>query len=246
MLRLVWGITGSGSFIRDLVELFIDLKKQFPNLVVAVALSRAGRDVCRIYGVLEKLRLIAAGGRYGGLYIDEGPNSWMPLVGRVSLGRYDLIIIAPATSNTVAKIVHGISDTLITVVVSQALKSGTPVVVFPSDYAGEARTQLPCRIDISSCTKCYACLKSSFCSHNAIILGDQYPAIDYSKCVGCGKCSLKCPSGAIRCWEEIIVKPSPIDIANLSKLMNTPGVQVLHGFDEVCGFLMKFIGQSIM
>ena len=37
-----------------------------------------------------------------------------PITGRLSLGKYDLLIVTPATANTVAKIVHGISDTLVT------------------------------------------------------------------------------------------------------------------------------------
>lgn len=49
------------------------------------------------------------------------------------LGRYDLLIIAPATANTVAKIAHGIADTLVTNAVAQTAKGGTPIYILPVD-----------------------------------------------------------------------------------------------------------------
>lgn len=44
-----------------------------------------------------------------------------------------MLIIAPATANTVAKIVHGIADTLVTNAVSQTAKGDTPIYILPVD-----------------------------------------------------------------------------------------------------------------
>ena len=46
--------------------------------------------------------------------------------------------------NTVAKIAYGIADTLITNCVAQAIKGGTPVVIYPVDQElGSRETQVP-------------------------------------------------------------------------------------------------------
>jgi dihydromethanopterin reductase (acceptor) len=51
--------------------------------------------------------------------------------------------LAPATSNTVAKCVFGISDTLATNVFAQAGKCRVPVIVFACDTAPELETEAP-------------------------------------------------------------------------------------------------------
>ena len=44
-----------------------------------------------------------------------------------------MLIIAPATANTVAKIVRGIADTLVTNAVAQTAKGETPIYILPVD-----------------------------------------------------------------------------------------------------------------
>src|SRR5262249_16022928 len=50
---------------------------------------------------------------------------------------------APATSNTVAKCVFGISDTLVTNVFAQAGRCRVPTIVFACDTAPELETEAP-------------------------------------------------------------------------------------------------------
>jgi flavoprotein len=52
-------------------------------------------------------------------------------------------VLAPATSNTVAKCVFGISDTLATNVFAQAGKCRVPAIVFACDTAPELETEAP-------------------------------------------------------------------------------------------------------
>ncbi|ADB57495.1 bifunctional phosphopantothenoylcysteine decarboxylase/phosphopantothenate--cysteine ligase CoaBC [Archaeoglobus profundus] len=47
-------------------------------------------------------------------------------------GEADLLLIAPATANTISKIAHGIADTNVTLVALTALGSGKPVLVAPA------------------------------------------------------------------------------------------------------------------
>lgn len=47
-------------------------------------------------------------------------------------GKSDLILVAPATANTIGKIAYGIDDTPVTTVVTTALGSGIPVIIAPA------------------------------------------------------------------------------------------------------------------
>src|SRR5262249_39318463 len=58
-------------------------------------------------------------------------------------GVYHTLVLAPATSNTVAKCVFGISDTLATNVFAQAGKCRVPAIVFACDTAPELETEAP-------------------------------------------------------------------------------------------------------
>jgi flavoprotein len=64
-------------------------------------------------------------------------------VGLFYEGVYHTLVVAPATSNTVAKFVAGISDTLATNVFAQAGKCRVPVIVFACDTAPELETKAP-------------------------------------------------------------------------------------------------------
>ena len=60
------------------------------------------------------------------------------------MGHYDFLLIAPATANTVAKIVYGIADTLVTNTVSQTAKGKTPIFILPVDQKrGTVKTAAP-------------------------------------------------------------------------------------------------------
>ena len=64
-------------------------------------------------------------------------------VGLFYHGVYHTLVLAPATSNTVAKCVAGISDTLATNVFAQAGKCRVPIIVFACDSAPVMDTEAP-------------------------------------------------------------------------------------------------------
>ena len=232
--RILWCITGSGSFLRQIFKLLVDLKSKF-NFEVGVLFSKAGVEVARLYGVLDKLNLIASGGRYDGIYTNVSSsgitNDGIPISGRISLKRYNLIIVAPATSNTVAKIICGIADTPPTIAVSQALKSNVPIIIFPSDYDVYSTTHLPCYVNEELCNSCFKCIES--CPYKAIYEYNGLPRINYNLCRGCETCMKVCSVGAIRCWEEIQYTPSNIDLTNLRKLEGIKGIKVVKSLNEL-------------
>lgn len=118
--KIAWGITGAGAFLKDCVEIISSLPKD----KVDIFLSKAGEEVLRIYNLWDCLRGYS-------LVLDRSSSS--PSCGLLYSGIYSLLVIAPATSNTVAKIVYGIADTLITNIFAQAGKAGISSIVLPTD-----------------------------------------------------------------------------------------------------------------
>jgi len=118
--RFAWMITGSGHLLEESLE----LAGRLP--AVDLVLSKAGEEVLEIYGMhLEDLRQ-----RFR--VIRDKTSSAVP-VGLLYDHHYHTVVIAPATSNTVAKCCMGISDSLPTNMLAQAGKLGIPGVVFACD-----------------------------------------------------------------------------------------------------------------
>jgi flavoprotein len=62
----------------------------------------------------------------------------------MQMRKYEFLLIAPATSNTVAKIANSIGDTLLTNAAIMSLKAFVPVYIAPTDYEeGVVYTKLP-------------------------------------------------------------------------------------------------------
>ncbi len=136
-LRIAWGITGCGDYLKESLEIIKDVAREH-NLDVKVFLSQAGEMVVKWYKLFGELKT-----SFPKTYTEKSPN--IPfLVGDLQLGRYDFLLIMPSTSNTVAKIAAGISDTLLTNAAAQAMKAKVPVYIFPVDQKrGDITTDLP-------------------------------------------------------------------------------------------------------
>jgi len=123
--RVAWGITGAGHFLEPCVKLLASHGQ------ADVFFSAAGLEVVKLYKLYSAL---ADCGHT--LFFDEDAASF-PIT-RLYGGRYDLVVIAPATANTVAKMVMGISDGLVSNLFANAGKCRVPTVVLPCDNkAGE-------------------------------------------------------------------------------------------------------------
>lgn len=211
-MRIGFAITGAGHLLEDSVKL---LEKIAVDNEVTVFLSGAGEEVLNMYGLFERVKALT-GGKYRELATDNDQKFSYPITGRLSLGTYDLLIVTPATANTVSKIVYGIADTLVTNAVAQAGKSKTPVAIVPVDiHPGPIETVLPSKLELSKCKNCDDCVASLVCEQGAII---PYTEIDLQKCVGCGLCKNSCPEGAISEGKIITLYMRDIDIENTQKL----------------------------
>ncbi len=232
--RLLWAVTGAGHLMRAVAKAMLELKKTM-RLDVTTVMSVWGYHVARIYGVLPIMREISPGGYYNELLIGVKGFHYL---GRVASRRYRAVVIAPATSNTVAKIVLGIADTVPTMVAAQAQKAGVPLVVLPTDIPGPrglVETEIPCYIDRDACSpeSCGKCFAAEVCPVNAIELVNGVPRIDLSKCVGCEKCVRACPRSAIKCWERIEIAVRRLDLENLEKLKHMEGTVVVTSVEEL-------------
>lgn len=127
--RFGWALTGSGHFFKESLALM----QRLPDLDVFV--SKAAAEVIRMYK--QELELPAGTRIYKDTTASAAP------VGNFYYGVYHTLILAPATSNTVAKCVCGISDNLATNVFAQAGKCRVPAIVFACDTAPEMDTEAP-------------------------------------------------------------------------------------------------------
>lgn len=128
--RFAWCLTGSGHLLEECLA----LAARLPG--VDLLMSQAGEEVLQIYGhrledLRERFRVIR-----------DKSASGVP-IGQLYDGSYHTVVIAPATSNTVAKCALGLSDTLPTNMFAQAGKLGIPGIVFACDNAPVVITQGP-------------------------------------------------------------------------------------------------------
>ncbi|MGY5855379.1 MAG: flavoprotein, partial [Candidatus Thorarchaeota archaeon] len=54
LVRIVWGITGSGDLIHDIIKTMKQMEDD-PNIRLTVIVSRAGEQMLRLYGLWDEL-----------------------------------------------------------------------------------------------------------------------------------------------------------------------------------------------
>ena len=226
-MRIGFAFTGAGHLLRESVHLAEKLAKEHE---VTVFLSGAAEEVLKMYGLSERIEKIT-GGKYRELATDSNQKFSYPITGRLSLGKYDLLIVSPATANTVSKIVYGIADTLVTNAVAQSGKGAVPVYMVPVDiHPGPIDTVLPSKMELSKCQSCDDCLASLACEQGAIIPHEE---IDLTKCIGCGLCRNTCPYDAISEGKIITIYMRDIDIENTRKLSSIDNIQIFENPEDI-------------
>jgi len=235
-MNIAWGITGSGTGLRKTFEQMLFVKQSL-NLKVTSFITKAGMEVIRIYGLSDLLKKISPGNYCEEIITEKMAGSSCVFCGRFSTGRYLTLVVSPATSNTVAKIVHGISDTCVTTAVAQALKAEVPVIIFPCDLSTE--TEIPCMIDRTLCDGCRKCIQS--CPVDAISIVDGKARIDLMECVGCQVCVSICPRNAITCWKRIKIRPREIDLENIDRLRKMKNIIVISDPSEILPKVRKLV-----
>lgn len=128
--RLAWAITGSGHYLRESLAILQTLQE------VDIYLSRAAAEIIRQYGFQEQLD------QTGHKVYQDKTASSVP-VERFYEGVYHTLVISPATSNTIAKMAYGFSDSLVTNLFAQAGKTRVHSIVFACDTAPELESEAP-------------------------------------------------------------------------------------------------------
>ena len=131
--RLGWVITGSGHFFEECLDIMSRLG-EFDLFV-----SKAAEEVVRMYR--KKKSNFPPQTR---IFRDTTASSTP--VGFFYKNLYHTLIIAPATSNSIAKFVAGISDNLATNIFAQAGKCKVPCIVLACDTEPEHDTKAPSRM----------------------------------------------------------------------------------------------------
>ena len=127
--RWGWALTGSGHFVKESLSII----KEIHDL--DLFLSNAAEEVLKMYK--QDLQLHPTTRIYKDRTASSAP------VGNFYYGVYHTLLLGPATSNTVAKCVLGISDNLPTNVFAQAGKCRVPTIVFACDTAPIMDTEAP-------------------------------------------------------------------------------------------------------
>ena len=226
MLRLMWGVTGAGHLLRESFEA-VERVKELYSAKVTTVLTRAGEEVVRVYGLMDRLRRISPGGYYEELLTQSSEGACGYRMGRLTMGAYDLLLISPASANTVAKMVHGIADTTVTIAFAQAVKGGVPVLIVPTDQEPVAETVTPHRVDRDRCVGCTPCPAALACPTGALKLVEGRAWIDLALCTGCGSCRDACPFNAITYGLKVKVRARRVDLENVERLRSMEGVKVL-------------------
>ncbi|MCX8506844.1 MAG: flavoprotein [Alphaproteobacteria bacterium] len=154
--KLAWAISGSGHYFVESLEILKKLsavqqtdKSGLNNAQAGFDLfvSKAAQEVVAMYRQKLDFGLdMAAPDAEGGSYktrIFKDTTASAPAVGKFYQGEYHGLVLAPATSNTIAKCVYGISDNLVTNVFAQAGKCRVPIIVFACDTAPEMESEAP-------------------------------------------------------------------------------------------------------
>jgi archaeoflavoprotein AfpA len=137
--KVAWGITGAGDKIAEYIEVMKQIKKEYENTVeIQVFLSKAAEIVLKYYNLEDDVRQ-----NFAKVSVELSSNAPF-LAAWMQMRKYEFLLIAPATSNTVAKIANSIGDTLLTNAAIMSLKAFVPVYIAPTDYKeGTVNTKLP-------------------------------------------------------------------------------------------------------
>ena len=137
--KVAWGITGAGDKIAESIEVMKQIKKEYEDKVtIHVFLSKAAETVLKFYSLANEVKR-----NFAKVTVELNSNAPF-LAAWMQMGKYEFLVISPATSNTVSKIASSIGDTLLTNSTIMSLKAAVPVYIVPTDYKeGVVYTKLP-------------------------------------------------------------------------------------------------------
>jgi dihydromethanopterin reductase (acceptor) len=250
---IVWCLTGGGDFFDENFKVFTNLLLE--GQPILAIFSNAGATVLNRYGFfwnLSKLRIsnpqtlflfeseICLQNNIQ-LLLDKADILYnvFPQDSAFSLGiwlanqKIRCIIASPLTANSVAKLTHGIADTLIINILSAGKKANQLIGVFPTDQGFDTIiSRLPVR-QKKPLPRCI--IKISDCPFGALELASStIMKFSPEKCVGCQNCVKKYPD-FFTVNEEIEIQIRKVDQANSQKLAHE--FRLFQSPDEIAAFV---------
>ena len=142
-IRVGFALTGSFCTLEKTLSAMEETARRYPNILPILSEATAGTDTRfgRAGEWRERVADICGPGYIGSVREAEP-------IGRRQL--LDVLVIAPCTGNTLAKLAAGIADTAVTMAAKAHLRNGRPVVVAVSTNdglagAGRNIAELMCR-----------------------------------------------------------------------------------------------------
>lgn len=233
-MKILWAITGAGHFLAE--SLNILEKLALDDNIITITTTKAADEVIQLYGFSEKIENIVSLNYENKHIKDEDQEFSYPLSGKLTHQKYDVIIIAPLTANSTAKIVHGIADTLITNIAAQSGKGQIPLIVLPVDQTpGVITTIIPPYIKKDRCVVHENCIPMRLCPNDAI----NPPHIDKSKCISCHMCKDICINDALVVDEKIELYIRKIDAQNTQKLATIENIKTVYQPEQLVEYIKK-------
>ena len=109
-MKIMWGISGAGHLLKESIDVLAKLSEKHELTII---FSNAGLEVVKKYGYYRKIEKIISKNDANRIVFDSDEKYSYPLSGKLTYDKYDLIVISPTTANSVAKIVNGIADIII-------------------------------------------------------------------------------------------------------------------------------------
>ena len=136
--KIAWAICGAGEKIEKTFETMLEIQEKYKNVEIHVYVSVAGQQVLKFYNLYKRIKE-----NFDKLYFEVNSNAPF-LAGDVQFHKFDFLLVAPCTSNSMAKISNRIGDTMITNSVIMGQKSQVPIYIMPVDFKeGKTVTKIP-------------------------------------------------------------------------------------------------------
>ena len=251
---IIWCYTGAGHYFEEIFDLLIRVNKK--SIPICFVFSKAGALVANRYGLFWRITHSDYRKRYIHFIFEdivveynipnilEAANFSYSILSKdptfsvaIALANTEIncIIACPLTANTASKLALGVTDSIISNLLSTGLKSGKKIGVLPTDAIPQRiQTRLPIRqIKPASTTH----VKNSICKFNAL-LETSTNTIEFQPqfCVGCKKCVEKYPD-FFSYGDEIEVKIREVDSRNIQTLGSE--LTVFNSPDEILPFILQ-------
>ncbi|MFX1515995.1 MAG: flavoprotein [Promethearchaeota archaeon] len=251
---IIWCYTGAGHYFNEIYDEIIRVNEE--SIPVCFVFSDAGALVANRYGLFWRITHsdyrkeytyfifedVVAGYNIPDI-LDEANFSYSILSKDPSYStaialansEVECIIACPLTANTASKLALGVTDSIISNLLSAGLKSGKRIGVLPTDAIQQRiQTRLPIRQIKPTSTKH---VNSSICKFNALVETSTNKIEFHSQfCVGCRKCVEKFPD-VFSYGDEIEIKIRKIDALNIQKL--SAELTVFNSPNEILPFIRR-------